>query len=237
MDAIYSDKTFAASEKDLRFRQARSADPKLSALGQEQVRNLSQHPALEDIFGSDVNVEILSSPLTRAIETAHPIQKIFPRSPIRLMPSLVEGGGLYQTSFDGTNTGMPGRNRAEFQNEFPHITLDLSMISDEGWWDASVGKEQEGGVDCAFWQRVERVAAWMREYCPPPQTRHVFVVGHGALFDRLISELLGVGRTAVAFTHVNTGVTHIEMHEGLSRVHCINSPPATRTSNGTASVL
>mmetsp|Transcript_23237 Transcript_23237/g.38859 ORF Transcript_23237/g.38859 Transcript_23237/m.38859 type:complete len:270 (-) Transcript_23237:104-913(-) len=237
MDRVYAIPGISSFEANLNFRLERDPDPGLSELGHTQVEALHRHPALETLFASKEPILLYSSPLKRTIGTAAAIQKILPEGThMHLKALLAEGGGLYKTCpKDYTNTAMPGNTPADFEATYPHLDLDLTEISQEGWWANKVGKEEDAGPESAFWVRAAEVARWLRALQLPEGVRNLLVVGHGALFDHVLCELLGLDRTSFQVSHVNTGVTHIEFDNGLTRIHTIDSPPATTVSSSTVS--
>lgn len=242
MDRIYAEPGLPAWKANLKFRLERDPDPALSDLGREQVAALHRHPALQTLLDSQKPVLLYSSPLRRALETAGALQKVLlGDNEVILKPSLVEGGGLYTTSHeDGTHIALPGATPSELQEAYPDVYLDVSEIPEQGWWSGkTVGKEGEDGPDSEFWQRAAEVARWMRELRPPRGVENIIVVGHGALFDKVMCEVLNVGRTLFQISHVNTGVTHLEfLNNSCTRVHCMNSPPVVvTTSSGSPSTM
>jgi len=241
MDRIFAEPNLPQWKANLKFMLERDPDPKLSELGREQVSALHRHLALKALFSSHKPVLLYSSPLRRAIETAAALQKVLlGDNEIILKPSLCEGGGLYTTcAEDGTNSALPGGSPTELEHAYPNILLDVTNIPEEGWWSGkTIGKEDTEGPASEFWHRAAEVAQWIRDLRPPVGLENVIIVGHGALFDKVLCELLGLGRTSFQIAHVNTGVTHIEITNSQTRVHCINSPPvAATTSSGSHSTM
>jgi len=233
-DSLAAKPDLSAVERRKQFKSGRSADPRLSVRGMEQVQELLKHPALQRLFEPVRPVKLFCSPLHRTIETAAPLLSQFPRATLKPIPMLHEGGGLYHT-VDGVDVGLAGRTPTEFREAFPSISdrLDLSECPEQGWYGTHLGKEDES-MGGAFSQRIEKVAAWMHSQVPDSESgaKDFVLVGHGALFDKLVCELLGSGHSVVI--HVNTGVSHLELCNKAVRVHCINSPPAAPTSTSIA---
>lgn len=217
--------------KDAEYEKARSSDPPLSALGHEQVRRVARHPALAKLFGpGKPPVDLYASPLVRAVETAAQLQCTLPGTPpIRLRAELTEVGGLREALEDGGHLVLPGMTPDELQQRFPDLDLDLSEVPSEGWWAGSPVEDKSEAGRRAIRERVARVACWARELRPTaPGGRHVVVIGHGALLNRLLVELLGVPQGTCAFLHGNTAVTHLEFRGDVIHVHCVNSMPIGR---------
>mmetsp|Transcript_31176 Transcript_31176/g.60157 ORF Transcript_31176/g.60157 Transcript_31176/m.60157 type:complete len:361 (+) Transcript_31176:187-1269(+) len=239
MDRICGPSRISSEEKLRRFKAARQPDPPLSRLGKQQVDNLPVHSALEPLLSDPAyGINLYVSPLRRALETARPIQETLVKmrgcpAPMHVLPFLTEVGGLYTTTSHGVDLGKPGMSPAEFKKLFPDLDLDLSKVPEHGWWHKSDGGEDAEGLDCEFWDRAKRVSTWLRSLQPEIQNgrlvRHAIVVGHGALFDRVLCELLGLGRSHVLINHVNAGVTHLELSGPLTRIYCINSIPKKET--------
>merc|ERR1711971_828127 len=212
-----------------RYNRARASDPALSCLGQEQVEKLPEHPALAPLVLSGRPVDIYASPLRRAIETAAPLQRILPNSPaIRLRADLSEIGGMHCHTEEGDKVN-PGKTPEELLASYPHLTLDTSEVNGAGWWAGRAEEDTTSGSGCqASWDRVGRVAAWARQLRPTTaDVRDIAIVGHGALFSRVVPELLGMPRGSGQVSHGNTGVTHLELSgKSFTRVHCMNVLPA-----------
>jgi len=123
-----------------RYNLVRGDDPGLSPLGLSQCLALPTHPALVGLLKSGRPVDIYSSPLRRAIETAAPLQKaLAAATPIRLIPELCEIGGLRTPTANGDQL-LPGKKPAELQASFPDLSIDTSHVPAAGWW---VGASKE----------------------------------------------------------------------------------------------
>merc|ERR1712064_104682 len=99
------------------YNDQRAPDPALSDNGRQQVRQLPEHPALAALVRSRRAVDIYSSPLQRAIETAAPLHQVF-ESPIRLRPDLAEIGGMHSSADEKT---LRGKSPSELSKHYPQL--------------------------------------------------------------------------------------------------------------------
>ena len=138
-------------------------DARLTDLGRAQARAARDQVAQLGIAG------IISSPLTRAIETSRLI--FGDDAPIRIMAEHREN--LY-SSCD------VGRSPRELQAEFAN--LDFSHL-DDVWWHQ--GPENEDGIpvepEAVFSERLEAFARLLEHITPRP----LAIVGHGEMFRAL----------------------------------------------------
>mmetsp|Transcript_74963 Transcript_74963/g.223359 ORF Transcript_74963/g.223359 Transcript_74963/m.223359 type:complete len:320 (-) Transcript_74963:67-1026(-) len=219
------------------YERVRSSDPLLSALGREQVQKVTRHPALAKLFGKGKPpVDIYSSPLLRAIETAAPLQRALPGSPpIRVRPELAEIGGLRRVLEDGSVEVLPGMSPQELRERFPDLELELTEVPSQGWWSESAAEDKSESGRRAIRDRVVRVARWARDVKPSaPDGRHVVIIGHGALLNRLLVEMLGAPHGSCSFAHGNTAVTHLELRGSVVYVHCVNWMPTSARQSSSA---
>lgn len=210
------------------YESIRAADPVLSELGREQVQRLPEHPALAPLLRSGRPVALYASPLQRAIETAAGLHLALPgRPPIRLRGDLSEIGGLRSASGEH----LPGMKPGELKAAFPGLILDTSELHEDGWWSSSPVEDAVLKEGCApSWERVGRLSTWLRSLQPPEGISDVVIAGHGALFARLVPELMGAQRHSCRVEHGNTGVTVLELSGLATHVRCINAPPLAATS-------
>jgi broad specificity phosphatase PhoE len=147
-------------------------DAPLSAVGQEQVRR-----ARGELAGAPVEV-VLTSPLTRAMQTAFGEFGDHPRGPpIRVLPLLRE---RVENSCD------IGRSPAELAVDFP--AADMSHLPDV-WWHAA-GAADSRGICIEPIPDVEaRVARFRTEILARPEGM-IAVVGHGTFFFHLTGKAL-----------------------------------------------
>ena len=221
---------------------ARTHDPALTELGQQQAALLAAHLAdganrdpwvdhttgysrLEDTptFGI---TQLFVSPMRRALQTAKPIAEALGLQP-EIWTSIHENGGIYLEQ-NGLFTGYPGMSSAEIAEEFPGYLIPDS-ITDEGWYDLRKGHEPLGeafarAVSVAFElrHRAEQVMAGENPH------RRIALVSHGTYIDMLLKALFNmVPARQMYFMHYNTGFTRIdfletERHRGRMLIRHVN---------------
>jgi broad specificity phosphatase PhoE len=140
-------------------------DAPLSDLGRSQVAQARSVLAR-------YHVEIvLTSPLTRALQTAHGLFDGHPNAPrIEVAPLLRE---RLENSCD------VGRAPAALALEFPSI--DLSRLEEDAWWH-SEGEADERGICVEPIATVEARAAKLKAQVMARPERVVALVGHGTFF-------------------------------------------------------
>lgn len=142
-------------------------DAPLSALGFEQIR--SARVQLASLPKPDV---VLSSPLTRAVQTAW---GLFGDTGIQISISALHRERL-------ENSCDVGRSPNTLATEFPNLRFD--HLEDPWWYD---GIKDERGVSVeplnVFHDRVSEFSAWARSL----QGNTVAVVGHCTFFGALTS--------------------------------------------------
>ncbi len=147
-------------------------DAPLTELGRRQVAErapeLRQHPY----------ELVVTSPLTRAIQTTMGLFGDHPASP----PVLVEC--LHREHLESSCD--VGRAITHLSAEFPHLSFDHL---DEVWWHNEGEVNERGFVyepGHLFEERVERFRGWLAER---PETM-IAVVGHGTFFSKLVGRFL-----------------------------------------------
>jgi broad specificity phosphatase PhoE len=154
-------------------------DARLSELGHRQVAERA--PDLRQ-YAYEL---IVTSPLTRAIQTTEGLFKDHPGRP----PLLVEP--LHRECLD--NSCDVGRARADLLADFPHLNLDhLSEV----WWHDEGERDERGFVVepvQVFERRVEDFREWLRAR---PESL-IAVVGHGTFFRQLTGQVLNNCEVAV----------------------------------------
>lgn len=156
-------------------------DAPLSEAGREQVR--SARPTL-----IDYPVElVITSPLTRAMQTAIGLFDGHPRRPRMLVIALLRE--CVENSCD------VGRSPAELATDFP--ALDLTDLADV-WWHVD-GAPDARGICVEPVAAVEARAAEFRAFLLARPEQFIAVVGHGTFLHRLT----GVALDNCAATKLN----------------------------------
>ena len=197
-------------------RRDRNPDPLLSDLGREQVRYLSQY--LRDAVEPDEDTwidpqdhkgfeftHIYCSLMLRAVETGSAISKAL-NVPLIGWRDLHETGGI--VSGDGAETpyiGLPGSTQSFFRENYPELVL-CDRFGDEGWWNRPHEEVSE------HQPRAKRVVDTLLEKHGGTSDR-VLVVTHGAFYNHLMQELLGLEDERVMFGWSNTAITRWDFHQ------------------------
>ena len=147
-------------------------DAPLSKLGEEQVLN-----AREKLRQVAVEV-VITTPLTRALQTAAGLFRGHPSSP----PILVES--LHRERVE--NSCDVGRSPALLAKDFPALSLDHLP---EVWWHAD-GDPDERGICVEPVEVVARRAVEFRRLLSMRPERVIAVVGHGTFFYNLTGQML-----------------------------------------------
>lgn len=225
------------SEQEIQLQ--RSHDPHLTEIGVQQAQRVA------DFLASGIDMPLPSldhfafthlyvSPMLRALQTAAPIATALNMSP-EVWVDIHEVGGLFKADADHQITGFPGLTRLQMIEQFPTYQLTDS-ISDQGWWDATRGRETPE----RFLARAIGVAIHLRNRA---ETRErIVLVAHAAFLDALIKAFLRQVPThpnMLFFNHYNTGITRIDFIESYGteidhlRLHYLNRvdhlPPELRT--------
>lgn len=192
----------------------RSEDPELTETGRRQAAVLAQclgrAPSLEvtpqfdnqNIGGFGIT-HVYCSLMVRAVATGIVISKALDL-PLVAWEGIHEGGGIYLDDAEtGDKIGRPGRNRAYFEEHFPHLILPHSMDGD-GWWNRPY-EERE--------QRYVRARCFLDDLA----TRHggtedrVAIVSHAGFYNYLLRELLGLPQeSGYSFSLNNSAITRID---------------------------
>lgn len=147
-------------------------DAPLSKLGEEQVR--AARVKLKDV---QVDV-VITSPLTRALQTAAGIFADHPSSP----PIVVES--LHRERVE--NSCDVGRSPSILAQQFPAFVLDHLP---EVWWHDD-GNPDERGICVEPVEAVARRADEFRAWLSQRPERVIAVVGHGTFFYNLTGRML-----------------------------------------------
>ncbi len=153
-------------------------DAPLSATGVDQVRQAREALAL---FPAEL---VVTSPLTRALQTALGLFAVHPAKPPMLVAALARE--RVENSCD------IGRSPAQLAVEFP--TLELAHLGDV-WWHAE-GHPDERGICIEPVATVAARAAQFRNFLASRPERFIAVVGHGTFFFHLTGQTLANCETA-----------------------------------------
>ena len=172
-------------------------DIELDEIGLQQAQCIADRLAHEPIAA------IYSSPLLRAIATAHAIAG-------RFNLPVTPDARLMEYNF-GVISGMTWDEVAE-----THPDLANRWLEDP--WAVPVGGS-EGRVKFAA-----RVMSVMQDICARHPAEHVAVVAHGGTFGVYLAAMLGLDlNRRHPFHFGNTSLSLVEMRDGVFHIHSLNN--------------
>jgi 2,3-bisphosphoglycerate-dependent phosphoglycerate mutase len=194
----------------------RSEDPELTELGWRQAKLVAEFLTKGSPVGGygyegDHQGEIgfgithlYTSLMVRAVMTGTEIAQSL-GLPLQAWEDLHEEGGIYLDDAEtGEPIGLPGKDKAYFEENFPHLVLPEDM-NESGWWGSRPFESREVRMP-----RVRRFLAELRQRHGDTQDR-VAVVSHGGFFALLLTALLDLpARDGFWFTMYNTAITRID---------------------------
>jgi broad specificity phosphatase PhoE len=201
----------------------RQADPELTDTGQEQIQRLGsfftgktgQSPAENPETNQNVNhlgiTHVYSSLMIRTMETAGSVARAVGVTPA-IWRDLHETGGIWTADEEtGELAGQPGKNRAFFEERFPHYRLP-DWLGEEGWWNRPL----ETGQECK--DRALRFYNDLMEKHGQTDDK-VVAVGHGLFFSFLINVFLKIPpKSKIRFVMNNSAITRIDFIDGSVQV-------------------
>ena len=208
--------------------QGRSEDPDLTAVGRRQAmalaRYLEQHrrPEPGPEPGHDPQnaqgfafTHLYCSLMVRAVETGVSLAEALDL-PLVAWPDVHEVGGIHELDGkDEERVGLPGKNRAFFEQHYPQLILPESL-GEEGWWNRPFEYPAE---------RPGRARRVLNEL----QARHgdtddrVAMVSHGGFYNHLLRILLDLPEDGgIWFSLNNTAITRIDFENGATWIEYTN---------------
>ncbi len=194
--------------------QGRSADPELSEVGFRQAARLAQFLARKQV-GVDPTrrddhhrdgfglTHVYTSLMVRAVSTGTAIAEAL-NLPLIAWIDLHETGGIYYDHPEtGEPIGLPGYNRAEFEERFPSLVLPDSL-DHHGWWNRPVETQEEKPI------RAQRVLRELLDRHGKTDDR-VALISHGAFYNWFLAALLKLpSKDGVWFGMNNAAITRID---------------------------
>ncbi len=165
-------------------------DPSLTPKGREQARLLGERLS-ECRFDA-----IFSSPLLRAVDTAHEIAVSQTDKRIELLPELVEYGTL----------GYAGHPIIELKKSYPDVSLHMETPTPTGGNTIITEPEDDARVVL----RARRCIDYIRDRFKNGE--RVLVIAHGTYNNFLIAAALGLDNNTFDFCQENTGLTKIKYY-------------------------
>ncbi|MDX1415058.1 MAG: histidine phosphatase family protein [Candidatus Promineifilaceae bacterium] len=172
----------------------RFSDPALTTVGQQQAQVLADflsRASAQKAENSSAGMEfdnfnfthLYCSLMRRSVQTGTPIAKAL-NLPLVAHYDIHERGGIYlkdpQTE---VNEGLPGPNRAHFEQHHPELILPESL-GEKGWWNRSYED-----TDQAL-ERARVFLRWLENEHGGGEDR-VAIITHGGFIQSLIAVLLG----------------------------------------------
>lgn len=201
----------------------RVEDPELTDLGVKQAERLAAHLAerrdVQPSPGWDpfnlrgyAITHLYTSPMVRAAHTASLVGQAIGLSPV-VWEDIHEAGGIYLDGEDGSKIGLPGKNRAYFEERFPALTLPVT-IGENGWWNHRPFESDD--------ERAERAGrAWRTLLDRHGGTDdHVAMVSHGEFFVRFLAAALGLNAAdRVWFSMGNTAISRMSLRDDVAVIY------------------
>ena len=173
------------------------SDPFLTEIGLEQAEILArylkekQHITNDKVWNEQNQygfgfTHIYTSLMERAVATAAPIARALENVPLTAWAEIHEEGGIYAREKEARFTGLPGRPRSFFENNFPKLNLP-DDYDESGWWNRpfETDEERQPRADKVLAELIARHGD--RE--GQPEERIVFV-SHGGFFMHFVSAML-----------------------------------------------
>jgi 2,3-bisphosphoglycerate-dependent phosphoglycerate mutase len=206
----------------------RSPDPELTPTGQEQAQvlaeflsqdrpspsaRLSRHDP-QNIHGFDFT-HLYCSLMVRSVATGTAVARALGLSLIG-WEDLHESGGIYRFGRDtDERIGLPGPNRAYFEQHYPDLVLAESL-GEAGWWNRPYELREARPL------RARRVLRMLRHRHGGSSDR-VAVISHGGFYNHLLRAILNLPEDQhLWFSLSNTGITRIDFEDDEAWVAYMN---------------
>ena len=176
--------------------EGRISDPEITDTGHGQASRLGQHLAhpqgepRKHPLGANCETgfdltHLYCSLMTRSIVTAEYIANACNLS-LHALPDIFEKHGVFDVDEASKMRGLPGPDRAYFNERFPGLKLP-EEFNDTGWWNRPAEDEP------AFLSRMQKVVENFREE-HANSDNCIAMVAHGDFIDQFVNELMGVSR-------------------------------------------
>ena len=211
----------------------RSEDPGLTAVGRQQAeilaRFLSQANStlrppftstglstsdFQNVAGFGIT-HLYSSLMLRAVTTGTIIAQALDL-PLVAWKDIHEWGGIYlRDEQTDEPIGLPGRNRAYFEQHFPDLVLPDSL-GEAGWWGRPFEEPE------LRFPRARRVLHDLLERHGHTADR-VALVSHGGFFNYLLAAILNMpGREGYRFYLNNTAISRFDFNDEAIWLNYLN---------------
>ncbi|MEI6291502.1 MAG: histidine phosphatase family protein [Chloroflexota bacterium] len=211
-----------------------SPDPELTEKGLEQASILALYlknrQAIANFEGwNDQNqygfglTHMYSSLMVRAVGTGYPAASSL-GLPLTAWRDIFEEGGIYSRTDKDLQAGLPGKNRAYFENRFPQFKLP-EELDGAGWWNRPFEEknERQPRADQFF-------ADLLKDHQDQPgrDAHRVAIFSHGGFFMRLMCTMLAIpwrkaGRDLSSWFFLNNAsISRFDISNGELTVRYIN---------------
>ena len=194
--------------------EGRSQDPGLTELGRQQAehvaRFLSQSKACgtsgdadyQNVSGFNIT-HVYCSLMTRTVITGTHIAQAL-NLPLKAWKDLHEVGGIFMEDKEtGEWVGLPGKNHAYFQEQYPNLILP-DTLDEKGWWNRPFEERPERAL------RGQRTFRELMERHGQTNDR-VVLVSHGGFYNYLLAAILdSPRRDGYSFVMNNAAITRID---------------------------
>lgn len=194
----------------------RDPDPVLTETGKQQVEYLARFlKALEkqsESLGRDPHnltgfnlTHLYCSLMVRAVETGLGVARAL-GLPLVGWRDIHETGGI--VSGNGETEpyqGLPGKPRSYFEEHYPELEI-MDSFGEEGWWNRPFEEQPERRA------RAKRVVQYLEEKHSRTDDC-VAIVTHGAFYNHLMQELIGLDERQVWFAMSNAAITRWDYRE------------------------
>jgi 2,3-bisphosphoglycerate-dependent phosphoglycerate mutase len=204
----------------------RSDDPELTPLGIEQAHRLArflsqpggpmpaQNYDAQNVAGFGLT-HLYCSLMVRAVATGTIVARAV-GLPLVAWVDAHEVGGMHRSGEQpDERIGLPGKNRAYFEANYPDLVLPATL-GDEGWWNRPFETRDERPL------RAQRFWHDMLEKHGKTEDR-VAVITHGGFSNYLMRAIYGLpNEPEVWFGLNNTAVTRIDLEDGRIGLQYLN---------------
>lgn len=195
--------------------EGRSVDPDLTPFGQRQAELLAQFLAQGDptavnfppydpqnIGGFGIT-HLYCSLMLRAVATGTIVAQTLDL-PLVAWEEVHEEGGIHQQDKEtGEHIGLPGKNRAYFETQYPSLVLPESL-GEEGWWNRPFE---------AYEERPLRARRFLRDFLAKHSGTEdrVAIVSHGGFYNQLLRAILDLPDERTCwFALNNAAITRVD---------------------------
>ncbi len=173
-----------------------SPDPELTEIGSAQANYLveffKKNQVLDQKAGWNIQnqygfgfTHIYTSLMIRAVGTAAPTARVL-GIPFTAWPEIHEEGGIFNRDDKTIRSGLPGKTRSYFEQNFPELSLP-NDLDETGWWNRPFEAEDQRQARAENF--LADLLARHSDRDDQPEDR-VVLFSHGGFFVRLVCAML-----------------------------------------------